>query len=137
MQDQCMLTAHNQGFTPKSKLGIVSFVIGSVTAILLVITISVIAPFFAYIAQLSMGGSISPDELHTEIEAYLMKSSVVASGILFLFVEFALFLAGLIIGLISLFSKDKNRLFPILGIVFNGLPIAMVILVIFIGSFAS
>lgn len=54
-----------------------------------------------------------------------------------MFLSFAASLVGCVLGVVGLFQKDKRRLFPVLGLTFNGLLVFSFIAAFFVGAIAG
>ncbi|MDP5275118.1 hypothetical protein [Chengkuizengella axinellae] len=101
-----------------SGLGIASFVIGITSIILAVVMIILLS---VSVADLFMEGSPEPTE--EEIMEFASSQSLfLVSGIVLVILFFSQVIGG-IIGIISLFQKNRKKLFPILGTIFNLLPL--------------
>lgn len=88
-----------------SKVGLISFGLAIITGIaaLVIFIISLIPESGTYAAQ--------------RFDKILFAFALIAAPILHL--------TGLILGIVGAFQKDFKKLFPILGIIFNALPLAI------------
>ncbi|MFS0727254.1 hypothetical protein [Paenibacillus sp. 1P07SE] len=107
------LPEHEQGepYRKQSGLGIASFVIG-LLAIIAIIVLSMTT-------VLSLADTIQPDGTIPE-EVIASNSEAMLAGIL-LFFSILVSLVGLVLGIVSLFMKNRRKVFGIIGVVLNGL----------------
>jgi len=114
-----------------SRLGIASFIMAviSIAGIILAIFLLVSA-----IGSQLDPAAIQAGELPTLPEG-LMKSVITATGLFFLFI--ILSLIGAVLGVAGLFQKDRLKLFAILGLVFNGLLVFLIVAIVFISALAG
>lgn len=93
----------------QSKLGLFSFWIGILNIVILFIVMHQIAQFFMTHPELIRNP--------TAIDGMRISQSTFNSFIGIFLLQFL----GFVLGLISLFSKGVKKLFPILGVVINGI----------------
>ena len=116
-----------------SGIGIASAVIAAIAYILMSIGISMFmddAPRF--LEEIINNASLTEEEAIGIVSRY---PDLVKGTLLFMASGFLLFI-GCIIGIVSLFVKERRKLFPILGTVLNVLPALGWILLMAAGSWA-
>jgi len=96
----------------QSGLGIASFIIG------LLCIIGIIA--LSMTTVVSLTDAIQPDGTLPDTEELASSSEVIIAGILMLF-TILISLVGLVLGIVSLFMKNRRKVFGIIGVVLNGL----------------
>ncbi|WP_128895443.1 hypothetical protein [Longirhabdus pacifica] len=107
-----------------SKLGIASFILGVLNAIVIMIILS-IATYFTSQEQLII--NMQPEEQQTD---YIVTGFVFI--ILFL-MGFLLTITGLGLGIASLVIKNTKKVFGIIGTVMGGVPVIMYLFLILLG----
>lgn len=112
-----------------SGIGITSTIIGAIALIIFVISLVMIikdAPGFFATIDNGLNADMLTEE---EATAIVNKFPGLISGFLLLLgAGFFLFIGG-ILGIIGLFSQTRRKLFPIIGVILNGLPIILLIVV--------
>lgn len=127
-------------FDPKhSKLGIASFLLAIATY-----TTAVIMVFLAVPAITDMFQIIDPEnttEITAEQQEQLaeaLESNQTLAGVLVAMMAAGGFcFIGLILGIVALFTKNRKKLFAVIGTIFNGLPIAVIFLFLAAGFFLT
>lgn len=112
------------GIKKHSGIGIASTIIGVLAIVLCIVSFVMIA------ADLPDLNEFMTNETMTEEEAMELTSEYpgLIGGVLLIFAAGFLMLIGGILGLIGLFNQHRRKLFAIIGIVLNGLPIVAIIL---------
>lgn len=124
-------------YNPKhSGVGIASFILAILSYAAAIAMVFLAAP-----ALNEMFQAIGPDTPTSMVEQQIMEIAEAHPG---LAAAFALLIAGggacligFILGLIGIFSKNKKKLFAILGTLFTGLPIGALFLLIAVGMLSG
>lgn len=119
---------HHPPVSKHSGLGIASFIISLVAIILIIVGISIITSTSADIPDTQ-----DPDILAEEIQQIVEDYPEIAIAFLIGIFGFFVMFIGAILGIISLFNKQRKKLYPILGTIINGLPILFIIISLMIG----
>ncbi len=106
---------HDRDPVKHSGLGIASFIIGLVVLVILTIV------FVYIIGILSQSYYISESDPRLVAVGVVMMVGMLLSGV------------GIILSIIGLSKRTRKRIFPILGIVINGLIVVFVIFLIILG----
>ncbi|NBI28210.1 hypothetical protein [Chengkuizengella marina] len=117
-----------------SGLGIASFIIGILCIILAVVMIILLSVSVNDIY-------ISDEPTEEEILELVSSQPLFITSILVILILLFIQIIGAIIGIVSLFIKNRKKLFPILGTILNLLPIlatvVLLLLSIVIGTYST
>ncbi|NDI35896.1 hypothetical protein [Chengkuizengella sediminis] len=106
-----------------SGLGIASFIIGTISIVLAIV-------MFILLSMSVSNIIISAEPTEEEILELVSSQPLFITSILVLLIVLFIQIIGAIIGVISLFIKNRKKLFPILGTILNLLPILAIVVLL-------
>lgn len=113
----------------QSGLGIASFIIALVSVVLIIVSIALVASFASDIAnnELLLNDPTAIESMEEEalVPVMLAGLSILAS--------IGVAMIGLILGIISAFSKSRRKVFGVIGIILNGLIVIGAVGIVVVG----
>lgn len=109
-------------------VGIASFILAALAWIL------VIVGFVTALPQLmEMSNGANPAMSEQEMTELVQQYPMIMVFGLILMISGGLTFVGLVLGVVGLFMQNRKKLFPVLGTIFNALPIVMIVFFFILG----
>ncbi|MGB3635759.1 MAG: hypothetical protein WA982_17115 [Rubrobacteraceae bacterium] len=129
-------TIDSDSRTGHSRMGITSFVIAILATVVIVALVIVAGTLTAQALQGIDGQNVNPQELQERLQDSPAVTSLALASI-GIFACFFLYLLGLGLGIAGIVQGQRKRIFSVLGTIFNGGVLLVLVVLILLGLVAG